>query len=81
MSDEATAKKTPQDAALEAAKDLHERGLLWIPSDIGQHAAARALVRRGVLFVRNGVRHEESGEEMRGYGVVGLAYACLEPIG
>lgn len=76
-----TAKKTPQDAALQAAVFMHERDLLWIPSDIGQHAAARALARRGVLFVRDGVRHEESGQEVRGYGVVGLAYACLEPIG
>jgi hypothetical protein len=74
-------KKTPQDAALEAAKELYERGLLWIPSNIGQHAAARALVRRGILFVVNGVRHEESGEEVRGYGVAGLAYPCLKPIG
>lgn len=70
---------TPAQArALEAAKDVHDLGILWIPETIGEHSAARALVRRGVLFAVNGVRHEETGQECRGYGVVGLTYPYMK---
>lgn len=63
-----------QQQALDDAKEVSQRGLYWCPSSIAGHSAARALARRGLLFVVDGVRHEETGHEGRGYGVVGVEY-------
>lgn len=69
-----------QEEALEAAKSLHQRGLYLCPVNIAEHSAARALVRRGLLFIQDGVRHEETGNEVRGYGLVGAEYPDQSPI-
>lgn len=71
---------TPQVAALENAKTMSEQGLYYCPLAIGGHSAARALVRRGLLFIKRGVRHQETGEEVTGYGVVGLSYPDEAPV-
>lgn len=69
-----------QKEALEAAKELHQRGLYYCPRHIGEHSAARALLNAKLLFRKDGVRHEETGNEVRGYGVVGLSYPDEAPI-
>ena len=69
-----------QKEALESAKELHQRGLYYCPRDIGEHSAARALLKIGLLFRKDGVRHEETGNEVRGYGVTGLPYPDEVPI-
>jgi hypothetical protein len=69
-----------QKETLESAKELHQRGLYYCPRDIGEHSTARALLNAGLLFRKDGVRHEETGNEVRGYGVVGLSYPDEAPI-
>ena len=68
-----------QGRELKSAEELHERGLYYIPRDIAGHSACAALVRRGVLFTKPGVRHEETGFEVLGYGIVGRTYPDTEP--
>lgn len=68
-----------QEEALADAKELHARGLYYCPADIAGHSVARALVRRGMLFTKDGVRHEETGREGRAYGVAGLVYPDTDP--
>lgn len=71
---------TPRQSKLiEVARDLFLRGLFYCPRSIGEHATARSLVRAGELAVVDGVRHEETGTEGRGYRIVGAKYPSDAP--